>query len=150
MDTHAHVRSFLFCANEDVKSSEMLNLRWRLHGEAFLARLACAPRQLFSGKEIKDVQLNKGCSCARFSPAELGAAAAALVNQTLGLLTLLFRGVGCFFVRRVIELKVYSSLCTDRDSKSSENLFLQPATGRALKWLLVHLAGWVGGLGVVL
>lgn len=33
---------------------------------------------------------------------------------------------------------------TDRDLKSSENLFLQPAPGRALKWLLVHPAGLVG------
>lgn len=49
-----------------------------------MGKLASAPRQLFSGRRIKYVQLNKGCSCASFSPAELGAAAAALANQTQG------------------------------------------------------------------
>lgn len=57
IDTHALVQSYLFCENKDV-----LNLYWRLHGQVFLARLACAPRQLFSGKKIKYVQLHKGCS----------------------------------------------------------------------------------------
>lgn len=62
IDTHGLVQSYLLCENKDGKIYEMLNLYQRLRRQVLLAHLACVPRQLFSRKKIKYVQLNKGCS----------------------------------------------------------------------------------------
>lgn len=62
IDTHGLVQSYLLYENKDGKIYEMLNLYQRLNRQVLLAHLACAPRQLFSRKKIKYVQLNKGCS----------------------------------------------------------------------------------------